>query len=132
VKQDLRCSSFALLLGLVALASTPTAQADNFARVHYDASNDELVIRMNYRGTNPDHAFTLQWGPCKTTEDGTPIEIAADVLDSQWQDAAEVEFKKTFRVKLTDMTCRPCKLTLRTAPRFFYTLQIPAANIRQP
>ncbi len=128
----LKRSAFALLLGLVAAASTPTAHADNFSRVYYDASKDELVIRMNYTGTNPDHTFTLQWGPCKRTQDGTPIEIAADVLDSQWQDAAQADFKKTFRVKLTDMACRPSKLTLRTAPRFSYTLLIPAANIRQP
>ena len=122
----------ALLLGLIALASIRIAQADNFSRVYYDASKDELVIRMNYRGTNPDHTFTLQWGPCKTTQDGAPSEMAADVLDSQWQDNAQRDFKKTFRVKLADMVCRPCKLTSRTAPRFFYMLQIPPANIRQP
>jgi hypothetical protein len=120
------------LLGVVAFASIRTTHADNFSRVYYDASTDELVVRMIYRGTNPDHAFSLQWGPCKTTPDGVPSEIVAEVLDSQWQDKAQRDYRKTFRVKLADVSCRPSKLTLRTAPRFYYTLLIPAENVRQP
>lgn len=112
--------------------STRTAQADNFSHVYYDASKDEVVVTMIYRGTNPDHTFSLQWGQCKKAQDGGPREIFAAVLDSQWQDDAQRDFKKTFRVKLGDLGCRPAKLTLRTAPRFFYTLLIPAANVPQP
>jgi len=33
---------------------------------------------------------------------------------------------KTTRFSLADLPCRPVKLTLRTAPRFYVTLQIPA------
>jgi hypothetical protein len=36
-------------------------------------------------------------------------------------------FDRTTRFDLTGMPCRPAKLTLRTAPRFVYAIQIPAA-----
>jgi hypothetical protein len=39
---------------------------------------------------------------------------------------ARQPFKKTTRFSLADLPCRPVKLTLRTAPRFYVTLQIPA------
>jgi hypothetical protein len=108
------------------------ATADNFANVFYDARHDQLVVTVYYRGTKPDHEFSLQWGPCKKLADGSGQQIVAEVLDSQWQDAARQDFKKTTRFSLADMSCRPAKLTLRTAPRFYYTLDIPAPIAQQP
>jgi hypothetical protein len=99
--------------------------ADNFANAYYDDRRDQVVVTMIYRGTNPDHVFSLKWGQCKDLGDGTR-EIVAEVLDNQWQDAASQDFKKTRRFSLADLQCRPAKLTLRTAPRFYYTLRIPA------
>jgi hypothetical protein len=81
---------------------------------------------MNYRGTNPDHTFSLQWGKCRTLADATMPEVAVDVNDSQARDAARKDFKTTTRFSLENLPCRPAKLTLRTAPRFYFTLQIPA------
>lgn len=52
-------SACSLLLG-VSLA----ARADNFVSVYYDAHTDELVVTMQFRGTNPNHEFTVQWGEC--------------------------------------------------------------------
>jgi hypothetical protein len=100
------------------------AHADNFARVYYDAKTGELVATMRYRGTNPDHAFSLKWGTCTDAAPGTLPEVAAEVLDDQWRDQAQREFKKTVRFSLADLPCRPAKVTLRSAPRFFYTLVI--------
>jgi hypothetical protein len=101
------------------------AWADRFVNVHYDAVQDQLVVALAYRGTNPDHTFSLQWGPCKTLAKGG-YQIEATVLDSQWQDAAKRDFTKTTRFSLAGLRCRPAELTVRTAPRFFYTLQVPA------
>jgi hypothetical protein len=115
-----------LLCGLVAALLTTAVRADNFANAYYDARRDQLVVTMTYRGSNPDHTFSLKWGQCKEPADGSAREIVAEVLDSQWQDAATQNFKKTTRFSLADVQCRPAKLTLRTAPRFYYTLQIPA------
>jgi hypothetical protein len=85
-----------------------------------------LVVTMIYRGTNPNHNFSLKWGPCQTSDSGDLPGATAEVLDDQYEDAAEQDFTKTVRLKLTDMPCpRPASITLRTAPRFFYTLTIP-------
>jgi hypothetical protein len=47
-------------------------------------------------------------------------EIVVEVLDGQWQDEERTDYTKTTRFGLTDLSCRPAALTLRTAPRFFY------------
>ena len=120
-----------LLLALSAGLLSRMALADNFSNVHYDARGDQLVVTMLYRGTNPDHTFSVEWGPCKDGKSGGH-EIEANVLDSQWQDAAQRTFRKTTRFSLADLNCRPAVLTLRTAPRFYYTVQIPARSIQKP
>ncbi len=119
---------FLLAAGMLAGA----ARADNFANVYYDARKDQVVVTLYYRGTNPDHTFTLKWGPCRESADGSNHEIVADVLDSQWQDVAKDNFKKTTRFSLANLDCRPVRLTLRTAPRFYYTLQSPARGDSAP
>jgi hypothetical protein len=123
-------SALSILLGSGMLANG--GRADNFANVYYDARKDELVVTLYYRGTNPDHTFTLKWGRCKQAADGSGQTIVAEVLDSQWQDAATDSFKKTTRFSLEKLGCRPVKLTLRTAPRFYYSLPIPARTASAP
>lgn len=102
--------------------------ADDFARASYEASADELVVTVNYSGTNPQHTFSLQWGPCQDVPGSDVHQVAVEVLDNQWQDEARQTFSKTVRFSLDDMPCRPAKLTLRIAPRFITTLMIPAAK----
>jgi hypothetical protein len=128
----LQCISSALLFVLATSMLAHAARADNFSRVYYDARQDQLVVTMIYRGTNPDHTFSLKWGQCTETQGSNLHEVAVEVLDSQWQDAARRDFKKTVRFGLAGIPCRPAKVTLRTAPRFIYTLLIPAVNVRQP
>ena len=122
----------AFLLGIAAVMPWGAVQADNFANVYYDARKDQLVVTMFYRGTNPDHTFSLKWGQCKEPQDAGVREIVAEVLDSQWHDVASRDFKKTTKFSLENLQCRPAKLTLRTAPRFYYTLQIPARAVPSP
>ena len=121
------------LLGGLAVAMLAAAvHADTFANVYYDAGKDQIVVTMIYRGTNPDHTFSLKWGRCKGSPDGSAREIVAEVLDSQWQDPETQDFRKTTRFSLDNLRCRPAKLTLKTAPRFYYTLQIPARTSTSP
>jgi hypothetical protein len=122
----------ALWFGLVSSTLIVFAYADDFSQAYYDVRKDQLVVTMIYRGTNPDHTFSLKWGQCQKASDGNANEIAVEVLDSQWQDDARHEFKKTLRFGLAELQCRPAKVTLRTAPRFMYTLMIPARTVRQP
>jgi hypothetical protein len=113
---------FTATAALIALA----AKADNFASVRYSKQTDQLVVTMIYRGTNPDHNFSLKWGPCQANQSGSLPGATAEVLDDQYDDAAQQDFSKTVRFSLGDMPCaRPASISLRTAPRFFYTLTIP-------
>jgi hypothetical protein len=102
------------------------AHADNFTKVYFDAKANQLVVTMSYRGTNPDHNFTLKWGDCQPAQPGDLPNVTAEVLDDQWQDQAQDSYNRTMRFDLTDLPCnRPAVVTLRTAPRFFYSLTIP-------
>jgi len=102
------------------------ATAANFVSASYDAQTDELVVTLSYRGTNPDHEFTLQWGECRTFQGGQ--EIAARVLDSQWNDRALEPFAKTVRFGLKGLRCRPAHVILITEPNFRIGVSVPAAG----
>jgi hypothetical protein len=119
------------LFGLAAVLASSllssNAQADNFGRVRYDKQSDRLVVTMIYRGTNPNHNFSLKWGECQANQSGNLPGVTVEVLDDQFGDAEQQDYKKTMRFSLAGLPCaRPVALTLRTAPRFFYTLTIPA------
>jgi hypothetical protein len=113
-------------MGAAVLLLSRAVRADNFSSVSYDAATDELVVALVYRGTNPNHTFSLKWGQCKDIQGKSAPEVAVELLDSQWRDPAEHTFKKAIRLGLSEMPCRPAKVTLRMAPRFIYTLSIPA------
>jgi len=125
------CTRWLVLSALAAATASPSVRADTFARVYYSPGTDQLVVTMAYRGTNPDHSFSLKWGECKQL-DGGGRSIAAEVLDSQWQDVEQSDFTKTTRFSLAGIPCRPAKVTLRSAPRFLYTVPIPAAPAQRP
>jgi hypothetical protein len=106
--------------------AAPALHADTFSSVYYDPNTNELVVTMIYRGTNPDHQFSVRWGACQTLgDDANNHQVVGEVLDSQWNDAAQQTFTKTVRFTMAGLNCRPATVTLRTAPRFEYTLQIP-------
>jgi hypothetical protein len=111
------------------IGGSADVHADNFIGAHYDARTDELVIKMRYRGTNPRHTFTVQWGQCQPADDAGLKQISATLLDDQWSDVASMPFTKTTRLSLADVSCRPAEVTLHTAPRFYYTVNIPSAPI---
>jgi hypothetical protein len=123
----------ARIVGFLALALTIAGEADTFARARFDPRTDELVVTMLYRGTNPNHEFSLQWDTCPALAAGqSTYDIAAAVLDSQWNDDARQPFTKTVRFSLRDLKCRPARVTLRTAPHFYTTVAVPAAPIARP
>lgn len=110
------------IAGLVSLS----ARADNFGRVRYDRSTDRLIVTMLYRGTNPNHKFSLQWGQCQNDQAGNASGVTLEVLDDQFDDQAQQGYRKTVRFSLAGLPCpRPVTVTLKTAPRFLYTLTIP-------
>jgi hypothetical protein len=102
------------------------AHADNFGGVRYNRQRDQLIVTMLYRGTNPNHKFSLKWGECQANQSGDLPGVTAEILDDQFDDVEQQDFRKTVRFSLAGLPCpRPVSVTLRTAPRFFYTLTIP-------
>jgi hypothetical protein len=103
-----------------------SAGADNFGRVRYDKQSDRLLVTMIYRGTNPNHTFTLKWGECQANQTNGLPGVTVEVLDDQFDDRAQQGYKKTVPFSLAGLPCaRPVAVTLRTAPRFVYTVTIP-------
>jgi hypothetical protein len=121
---------FAQLASLATLLVAPATRSDDFENLSYDAATDELVVVVNYSGTNPDHQFDLNWGECQTKDDNQH-EIAGDLLDQQARDAAHQDYRKTLRFSLANLDCRPATVTLRTAPRYLASVDIPARRSKQ-
>ena len=118
-----------LLLIAVAVAmatAAGSAMAASFGPVRYDPSSDQLIVTMIYDGTNPDHHFSVQWGPCRKLDQPARQTIDATLLDDQWNDAATKTYTETVRVPLASVSCRPATVTLKTAPDFITSLDIPS------
>lgn len=112
---------------IVAVAVSNRASAVAFSSISYDAKSDELVVTLIYSGTNPSHAFSLQWDKCVRHPDGTN-DATAQVVDSQERDAVSQDFKKTVRFSLEGLTCRPATVTLRVGPRTYTSVGVPAKH----
>lgn len=109
---------------LLAVIAAP-AQAADISAAAYDRARDELVVDIVYRGTNPDHAFTLQWGDCGG---GPPYRSSARLIDAQGRDLARDEYRVRERFSLAELQCRPAAVTLRLGRSALATVQIPAAG----
>ena len=125
------CRALSMAVAVVALIGNGVATAGDFESVEYDSNSDQIIVTMAFDGTNPDHHFTLKWGPCRKHDqpNGQPGKnlISVDVLDDQWNDAANNHYTKTFRVSLAAAltSCRPAIVTLWTPPGFTQSLDIP-------
>jgi hypothetical protein len=123
-------SAFLLITVIVAMTTgTTAAVAANFRSVSYDSNSDQIIATMIYDGTNPDHHFSIQWGSCRKVDQpdhAVHQTIDVSILDDQWNDAAMKPYTKTVRVPLATLSCRPATVTLRTAPDFRASLDIPA------
>lgn len=114
------------LVGLALVFSFCSAYSMNLIEAFYDATADELVLRIAYRGTHPNHKFTVSWEGCRTMSDGHR-EILGIIQDSDPKDPAEREFEKTERVSLQGFACRPAVVAVGLAsPLYRRTLTIPA------
>jgi hypothetical protein len=120
-----------LLIAVAVLMATGAAlvRAASFGSVRYDPASDQLIVTMIYDGTNANHHFSIQWGTCRKLEQADqPAHQTIDVniLDDQWNDDASKTYTQTVKVPLATLSCRPATVTLRTAPDFIASLDIPA------
>lgn len=115
---------------VAAMATAPAAvMGANFETVSYDSGGDQLIVTMTYEGTNPNHHFSIQWGPCRKHIDQLnepPRNIVeVGILDDQGSDAAENSYTKVVKVSLAGLSCRPATVTLWTPPHFTASIDIP-------
>jgi hypothetical protein len=96
---------------VAALLLAASAYAQTFLGAGYDPATDELVVDIAYRGTSPNHEFSLAWDQCQ--RDARPYEIAARVIDDRPDDPAVRDFIVRRRFSLGDLQCRPANVTLR-------------------
>ena len=119
--------AFLLIAVTIALMTdTAVVMAANFGPVRYDANSDQLIVTMIYDGTNPNHQFSVQWGPCRKLDQPARQTIEASILDDQWNDAATKTYTETVKVPLATLSCRPATVTLRSPPDFYTSVDIPA------
>ena len=95
---------------LIALAAAAPAHAADILDARYDPGADELVVDIAYRGTNPDHEFSVAWGRCS---DASPPRLVGRLIDQQGSDAAREDYRVSERLALEEIPCRPAIVTLR-------------------
>ena len=105
--------------------SAPAAQAATFSSVDFDPGKNELIATMTYDGSNPNHQFAVQWGTCRKLGNDGNHQIVAVLTDNQWDDTAQQTFTTTVHVSLAGVNCHPALVTLRTAPKYEFNVQIP-------
>jgi hypothetical protein len=115
-----------LLLAIAMVADTAVVSASNFGPVRYDPNGDRLIVTMIYDGTNPNHHFSVQWGPCHKLDQPSHQVIEASILDDQWSDAATKTYTETLTIPLATLSCRPATVTLKSPPDFYTSIDIPA------
>jgi hypothetical protein len=115
-----------VLLALIStlLYSVP-ARAMTFVSMEFDPETDELKFVIAYRGTHPNHDFTIAWEACRPLGDGRR-QIFGKVIDSDPRDPARQDFQKEVVVSLADFPCRPARLSLGTFYNHVRTIDIPA------
>ncbi len=113
------------LLCALGMGVSVPASAQNIVNLAYDAATNQLVATIAYQGTNPNHKFKLDWGPCETLYGAVPNAASAEVTDEQWTDIAERDFTVHARFALGGFPCRPALVTLRIGQRVTRTTLVP-------
>lgn len=106
---------------LVLLGSAP-AHAEQILGAAYDPARDAIVLEIAYRGTDAHHRFTVEWGRC---DENRPPHVAGRVIDLQWEDAAQNDYRVRAHLGLQALPCRPAVVTLRLYRTSHVTLFVP-------
>lgn len=111
---------------VVALFFATYAMSMNIVDASFDDNTDELVFTVLYRGTHPNHVFSIRWEECRRMSDGH-LEILGIVQDSDPKDPAQKDFEKIERISMTDFSCRPAVVTIGApSPVYRRSVKIPA------
>ena len=121
--------SLPVIILALTIASTTVAKADTFGPVRYDPTTNQILVIIHYRGTNPNHHFSIRWGHCRKLHGklhgSAPRAINLGILDQQGNDAARRGYTELVKVPLAGMSCRPATVTLWTPPNQYRSISIP-------
>ena len=118
-----------LVILALTIATITAARADSFGPVYYNPRTNEILVIIYYRGTNPNHYFSIQWRRCRKLHGQlhgrAPRAINLGILDDQGNDAARRPYTKLVKVPLTGVSCLPATVTLWTSPNQYQSIKIP-------
>ena len=106
----MKSSCLAKFPAALALLLACPAHAADILDARYDPASDQISAEIAYRGTNPDHDFSVQWGQCS---DASPPRVVGRLIDAQGDDIAREDYRVGARIGLEDIPCRPTIVTLR-------------------
>jgi hypothetical protein len=109
------------------LAVPAAAQAQTLMEAVFDAGNDALSVEIAYRGTHPNHEFSLDWSSCQQTPDGKRTTVAR-LVDGQGDDVAREDYRVRRSFSLAALECRPADVTVRLGPVSNRTVHVPARS----
>ncbi|HEX6321195.1 MAG TPA: hypothetical protein VFZ84_20200 [Burkholderiales bacterium] len=104
---------------LAAAALAGAALGADLRGARYDPASDSIVVEVAYRGTNPRHEFSVQWGRCENDA------VVGRLIDSQWRDKAIRSYRLFDHVSLEGIPCRPARVTLRMGRTSHATVLVP-------
>lgn len=113
------------LLGLFTLVITlmaATASATVIHSAHFNSSTQTLHLEISYEGGLKPHHFRLDWDSCQNISEHK--EIAARLIDSGWDDTGSNEIFQSLTFDLTNISCKPALLTVRSGRVSHVSLQI--------
>lgn len=116
----------ALVVTIAGCVGGTAAEAANIVGLSYEAQSDSLVIQIVYRGTHPDHQFSVEWAQCRQFDQGA--QILGLLVDSDPKDPAREDFSKVLRISLAQQSCRPAQVIIRTDAGFLRSVDVPAAR----
>lgn len=120
-----RSAAFCIGLTMLVLGGVPVAaHAQTILDASYDPAADALVVEVAYRGTGPDHAFRLDWEPCRPSPAGGHTAVAR-LIDMNGDDVAQRDYRVVQRFDLSALACRPAEVTLRLGPVSNRTVSVP-------
>jgi hypothetical protein len=86
--------------------------ATEIVSAQYDSQNQHLTLELAFTGGTQEHKFSLLWEPCQT-RNGVQ-EIAARLVDAGHSDAGREEFFQIVQFDLSQVSCKPAWLTIRS------------------
>ena len=96
--------------------------ATEIVSAKFNSDNQLLTLELAFTGGNQEHKFSLLWDQCQIRNGVN--EIAARLVDVGHDDAGREELLQTLEIDLSNLSCKPAWLTIRSGRFSHKTLWI--------